>query len=58
MDIGPEFIATTLQERCIGSGCSSAYIPPSSPLENNPFVESFNSRFRDEFLKIELFTSA
>lgn len=30
--------------------------PPRSPWEN-PFVESFNSRFRDEFLNIELFTS-
>ena len=56
MDNGPEFIATALQEWCTGSGCSTAYIPPGSPWEN-PFVESFNSRFRDEFLNIELFTS-
>ena len=33
-----------------------AYIQPSSPWENQ-FVESFNSRFRDKFLNIELFTS-
>jgi transposase InsO family protein len=34
----------------------TAYIPPGSPWEN-PFVESFNGRFRDEFLNIELFAS-
>ncbi len=33
-----------------------AYIPPGTPWEN-PFVETFDSRFRDEFLNIELFTS-
>ncbi len=31
-------------------------VPPGSPWEN-PFVESFNGRFRDEFLNIELFGS-
>ena len=56
MDNGPEFIANALQEWCTGSGCNTAYIPPGSPWEN-PFAESFNSRFRDEFLNIELFTS-
>ena len=55
MDNGPEFIANALQEWSAGSGCNTAYIPPGSPWEN-PFVESFNSRFRDEFLNIELFT--
>ena len=57
MDNGPEFIANALQEWSAGSGCNTAYIPPGSPWENQ-FVESFNSRFRDEFLNIELFTSA
>jgi len=45
-----------LQEWCTGSGCNTAYIPPSSPWEN-ALVESFNSRLRDEFLNIELLTS-
>jgi hypothetical protein len=40
----------------IDNGSATAYIPPGSPLEN-PFLESFNSRFRDEFLNIELFAS-
>ena len=56
MDNGPEFIANALQEWSAGSGCNTACIPPGSPWEN-PFVESFNIRFRDEFLNIELFTS-
>jgi len=56
MDNGPEFIAHALQEWCTGSGSGTAYIGPRSPWEN-PFVESFNSRFRDEFLNIELFAS-
>ena len=56
MDNGPEFIAHALQEWCTGSGSGTAYIPPGSPWEN-PFVESFNSRLRDEFLNIELFSS-
>ena len=49
MDNGPEFIAHALQEWCTGSGSGAEYIPPGSPWEN-PFVESFKSRFRDEFL--------
>ena len=55
-DNGPEFIAHALQEWCTGSGTGVEFIPPGSPWEN-PFIESFNSRFRDEFLNIELFTS-
>ena len=56
MDNGPEFIAHALQEWCTGNGSGTAYIPPGSPWEN-PFVESFNGRLRDEFLNIELFSS-
>jgi transposase InsO family protein len=56
MDNGPEFIAHALQEWCTGNGSATTYIPPGSPWEN-PFVESFNSRLRDEFLNIELFSS-
>jgi len=56
MDNGPEFIAHALQEWCTGNGSGAEYIPPGSPWEN-PFVESFNSRLRDEFLNIEIFAS-
>ena len=48
--------AHSLKEWCVGIGCSTAYIPTGSPWDN-PFVESFNSRFRDEFLNIERHTS-
>jgi len=56
MDNGPEFIAYALQGWCTGSGTGTACIPPGSPWEN-PFLESFNSQFRDECLNIELFAS-
>ena len=49
MDNRPEFIAHALQEWCIGSGSETAYIEPGSPWKN-PFAESFNGRFTDEFL--------
>ena len=38
------------------SGSTTAYIEPGSPWQNG-FAESFNSRFRDEFLNTELFTT-
>jgi transposase InsO family protein len=58
MDNGPEFIAQALQDWCEASDTTStAYIEPGSPWENG-FAESFNGRFRDEFLNIELFTTA
>jgi transposase InsO family protein len=56
MDNGPEFIAHALQEWCTGGGSVTQCIPPGSPWEN-PFMETFNGRFRDEFLNIELFAS-
>jgi transposase InsO family protein len=49
MDNGPEFIAHPMQEWCIGKSSATAYIPPGSSWENR-FAESFNGRFRDEFL--------
>ncbi len=57
-DNGPEFIAQALRHWYEASGTTStAYIAPGSPWEPG-FVESFNGRFRDEFLNIELFTTA
>jgi putative transposase len=49
MDNGPEFIAHAFQEWSTGNGSGAEYIPPGSPSEN-PFLESFNSRLRDELL--------
>jgi transposase InsO family protein len=57
-DNGPEFIAQALRDWCDASDTTStAYIEPGSPWENG-FAESFNGRFRDEFLNTELFTTA
>ena len=55
-DNGPEFIAQALRDWLEGSGVGPLYIEPGAPWENG-FNESFNSRFRDELLNRELFTS-
>ena len=54
MDNGPELIAWGLREWCRLSRTACAYIEPGSPWEN-PFVESFNGRVRDELLNVEDF---
>jgi putative transposase len=56
MDNGPELIAWTLRDWCRLHGTPTSYIEPGSPWEN-PFVESFNGRVRDELLNIEEFGS-
>jgi transposase InsO family protein len=53
-DNGPEFIAEAVKSWLARSGVSTLYIEPGSPWEN-PYSESFNSRFRDELLNRELF---
>jgi putative transposase len=55
-DNGPELLAWALREWCRLSGTSTRYIEPGSPWEN-PYVESFNGRVRDELLNVEEFTS-
>ena len=55
-DNGPEFIATAVKEWLAAAGVTTLYIEPGSPWEN-AYAESFNSRFRDELLNRELFTS-
>ena len=54
MDNGPEMIAWGLREWCRLSGSRATYIEPGSPWED-PFVESFNGRLRDELLNVEEF---
>jgi putative transposase len=56
MDNGPELVAWTLRDWCRLAGTTTRYIEPGSPWEN-PFVESFNGRVRDELLNIEEFAS-
>ena len=55
-DNGPELIAWGLREWCRLSGTRTRYIEPGSPWEN-PYVESFNGRVRDELLNLEELTS-
>ena len=55
-DNGPEFIARAVKEWLTASGVATLYIEPGSPWQN-AYSESFNSRFRDELLDRELFTS-
>lgn len=55
-DNGPEFIANELKAWLARSGVQTLFIEPGSPWEN-AYVESFNSRLRDELLDRDIFTS-
>ena len=55
-DNGPEFVAQAVQDWINAVGTKTAYIEPGSPWENG-YCESFNARFRDEFLNGEIFYS-
>ena len=54
-DNGPEMTAHALRDWCERSKTGTAYIEPGSPWQN-PFVESFHSRVRDELLDVEEFS--
>jgi len=53
-DNGPEMIAWALRDWCRTTGTNTSYIEPGSPWEN-PFIESYNARMRDELLAITEF---
>lgn len=53
-DNGPEFIAEAVREKLERKGSRVLYITPGSPWEN-PYIESFNGKFRDECLNREVF---
>lgn len=53
-DNGSEFTARKLRKWLQNAGVITTYIEPGSPWENG-YIESFNSRMRDEFLNGELF---
>jgi len=55
-DNGPEFVADAVKEWLRGADIGTLYIEPGAPWQN-AYSESFNSRFRDEFLNVELFAS-
>ena len=50
------FVAQAVQDWIKAVGARTAYIEPGSPWENG-YCESFNARFRDEFLNGEIFYS-
>lgn len=54
MDNGPELTAHALRDWCRFSRANTTYIEPGSPWEN-PFIESFNGKLRDELLDAEIF---
>jgi transposase InsO family protein len=55
-DNGPEFLARAVRDWLAAQNIETAFIEPGSPWEN-AYSESFNSRFRDELLDREIFTS-
>lgn len=55
-DNGPEFVATAVKKWIARKGIKTLYIEPGSPWQNC-YSESFNARFRDEFLNRESFAS-
>jgi putative transposase len=55
-DNGPELTANALRDFCRFSKAGPSYIEPGSPWQN-PYVESFGSRVREELLSQELFAT-
>ena len=55
-DNGPELVAAAIKDWCRFTGTGTAYIEPGSPRQN-PFVESFNGKARDELFAREIFDS-
>ena len=53
-DNGPEFASKEVKKWLEASGVKTLFVAPGSPWENG-YVESFNSKFRDELLNRELF---
>jgi putative transposase len=53
-DNGPEFIAYAIRDWLGAQQVGTLYINPGSPWEN-PYIESFHDKLRDEFLNRELF---
>ncbi|HAF71290.1 TPA: IS3 family transposase [Candidatus Acetothermia bacterium] len=55
-DNGPEFVAKAVQRWLRDRGCGTIYITPGSPWEN-PYIESFHDKLREECLNRYLFAS-
>ena len=55
-DNGPEFVSNAVAQWCDDTGVDSVFIDPGSPWQN-AWIESFNSRLRDELLNLWQFDS-
>ena len=55
-DNGTEFTSTAILSWCQHTAVDWHYIAPGKPMQNG-FIESFNGRFRDEFLNEVLFST-
>lgn len=55
-DNGPEFVSHAVADWCRDAGVDSVFIDPGSPWQN-AWIESFNSRLRDELLNLWQFDS-
>jgi putative transposase len=55
-DNGTELTSNAIVSWTIEAGVNWHYIDPGKPMQN-PFIESFNGRLRDEFLNETFFTS-
>ena len=53
-DNGPDFASGAVTKCLKTSGVKTLFVAPGSPCENG-YVESFNSKLRDELLNRELF---
>ena len=56
VDNGPEFVSKALDAWCYAQGVKLVFSRPGKPTDN-PFIEAFNSRFRDECLDQHWFAS-
>lgn len=54
-DNGPELTAHALRDWCRFAAAETVFIEPGAPWQN-PFVESFNGKVRDELLNVEQFS--
>ncbi len=55
-DNGPEFIAQAVRKFLADAKVETLFIEPGAPWQNG-YSESFNGRFRDELLNLEVFAS-
>jgi putative transposase len=55
-DNGPELTANALRDWCRFNQAGTSYIEPGAPWQN-PYVESFGGRLRDELLAVEAFNT-